>query len=321
LKTLVIIFIALLIVTASAQEIEVTETVGDIEIEINENGLVNVAQDMEIEAHEAIYQDGIIVPKAKFVEISDLNGSLEYDSIIAGDEEIINFYFSKPLNAGETKNITIKYSTEFFTNKQGDTWELSFSLRVSNKSVVKIIFPENVIISFTSSEILPSTYIENGRQVLELESEGDEVDFVCEYKFTEPPEMQPNLAINETENETTQEPWMPGGQDKNDDALIILAIIITLIILAAVVYHFKKSKKSKTVKPAILGVLDENEREVVELLQSKDAEITQAYIHKTTGMPKATLSKVMRRLEERNIVERRLSGRTNWVKLKEEVFG
>ncbi|ODS39310.1 MAG: hypothetical protein A7316_11100 [Candidatus Altiarchaeales archaeon WOR_SM1_86-2] len=314
-----LIFIALLIATTSAQEIEVTETIGDIELEINENGIVNVTQNIDLLAHATIYQYDITIPKAKAktVEISDLNGILEYDSISAGDEEIINFYFSKPLNAGEKRNIKIKYSTEFFTNKQGDTWELSFLLRVSNRSLVKGIFPENVIISFTSSEILPSTYIENGRQVLELKPEGDEIDFLCEYRFAE----QIPAIVNETKNETKKpEPETQEEPEKDNDALIIVTIIITLIILAVAIYHFKKPKKSRKVKSSILGVLDENEREVVELLQSKDAEITQAYIHKTTGMPKATLSKVMRRLEERNIVERRTKGRTNWVRLKEDVF-
>ena len=105
--------------------------------------------------------------------------------IDSGDEEIINFYFSKPLNAGEKRNIEIKYSTEFFTNKQGYLWELSFLLSVSNKSIVRVIFPENVVISFTSSEVVPSTYIENGRQILELEPAGDEIDFLCDYRFKE----------------------------------------------------------------------------------------------------------------------------------------
>ena len=209
---LVIVFVALIVfvpASASAQETEETElieTVGDIELEINENGIAAVTQNIGLLAQETIYQADTTIPraKAKTVEISDLSGSLEYDSTITGDEEIINYYFSSPLNAGEKRSITIKYSTEFFTNKQGGMWELSFFLTVSNKSVIKIKFPENVIISFTSSEVVPSTYIENNRQILELEPEGDDIDFLCEYKFMKTQEPIDEPGIIQTENETNE---------------------------------------------------------------------------------------------------------------------
>ena len=97
-----IILILLTFLSSSAQETvetELAETIGDIQLEINENGVVDVTQNMELLAHTVIYQADITIPRAKTVEISDPGGSLDYDSIDAGDEEIINFYFSKPLNA------------------------------------------------------------------------------------------------------------------------------------------------------------------------------------------------------------------------------
>ena len=76
----------------------------------------------------------------------------------------------------------------------------------------------------------------------------------------------------------------------------------------------------RMVKDSIKNVLDENERQVVEILEKSEGEITQAYVYKSTGIPKSSLSDVIKRLEKRNIIERKKEGRTNWLKLKEWVF-
>jgi len=76
----------------------------------------------------------------------------------------------------------------------------------------------------------------------------------------------------------------------------------------------------RAVKESILNVLDESEKAVVELLINSEDEITQAFIYKSTGIPKSSLSDTIKRLEKRNIIERKKEGRTNWLKLKEWVF-
>jgi DNA-binding transcriptional ArsR family regulator len=78
--------------------------------------------------------------------------------------------------------------------------------------------------------------------------------------------------------------------------------------------------KSKGVKESILNVLDESERIVVNMLEKAEDEITQAYVYKSTGIPKSSLSDTIKRLEKRNIIEIKKEGRTNWLKLKEWVF-
>ena len=80
-----------------------------------------------------------------------------------------------------------------------------------------------------------------------------------------------------------------------------------------------KSSGTK-VKESIKNVLDENERQVVEILEKAADEITQAYVYKSTGIPKSSLSDVIKRLERRKIIERKKEGRTNWLKLKDWVF-
>jgi uncharacterized membrane protein len=78
--------------------------------------------------------------------------------------------------------------------------------------------------------------------------------------------------------------------------------------------------KGRKIDASVLNMLDENEKKVVELIENADGEITQAYIYKSTGIPKASLSDLIKRLEKRNIIERRRDGRTNWINLQEWVF-
>jgi len=371
MKNKIIIFIALLAVVSAvvmAQEPEVSKTVTSIEMEVNENGLVKVTQNVELSAQAEVYQTDITIPGAKDIEIYDSSGSLEYDVIPSGNEETVNFYLSKPINPKERRTVTVIYSTDFFTNKQGSTWELSFTLSVMNGSTIKVTFPKNVIISFTSSEVVPSTYIEDNKQVLELESAGEEIDFLCEYRF-----LEAAAAVNEsvkpqvngTPGETQQKESRKNGtaaqelpqetpeaKKPGNYFLILLASAVIIIIIFAVLWYYSKSgkkesqiigEKEKTetekeegkekekekeikdtkpreVKSSIIKLLSENEKNIIEILEKSSGEVTQAYLYKSTKIPRSTLSKIMQTLEERNIIERRSEGKTRWVRLKEWVF-
>jgi uncharacterized membrane protein len=357
MKKKILIFIALLAIVSAvvmAQEPEVSKTVTSVEMEVNENGLVKVTQNVELSAQAEVYQSDITIPGAKDIEIYDSSGILEYDVIPSGNEEILNFYLSKPINPGERRTVTVIYSTDFFTSKQGSMWELSFILSVTNGSTIKVTFPKNVIISFTSSEVVPSTYIEGNRQVLELESAGEEIDFLCEYRF-----LEATAAVNESvkpQVNGTAAPELPQetpeGKKPGGYFLILLALAVMIIIIFAVLRYYSKSGKKespvigekektetkkeegkekekekevkdikpKEVKSSIIKLLSENERNIIEILEKSGGEVTQAYLYKSTKIPRSTLSKMMQTLEERNIIERRSEGKTRWVRLKEWVF-
>jgi uncharacterized membrane protein len=80
----------------------------------------------------------------------------------------------------------------------------------------------------------------------------------------------------------------------------------------------EKEKKRK-INQSIMKLMDENEQKVINILMNS-GETTQANVYKITQIPKATLSNIMRKLEERNIIERRIEGKVKWVKLKDWVF-
>ncbi|MCX6695329.1 MAG: hypothetical protein NTU61_03450 [Candidatus Altiarchaeota archaeon] len=78
-----------------------------------------------------------------------------------------------------------------------------------------------------------------------------------------------------------------------------------------------KRRGKRIVKDSVLKMLDEKELNVVKILESSDdEELTQAYVHKTTGIPKSSLSDIIKRLEKRNILETTSQGRIKWLKLQ-----
>ncbi|ODS38309.1 hypothetical protein BEH94_09745 [Candidatus Altiarchaeales archaeon WOR_SM1_SCG] len=120
-------------------------------------------------------------------------------------------------------------------------------------------------------------------------------------------------------------------------SLILALVLVTYLLIA----YLKRSKKQETKKepgledlypekevPAeeetkqinlsIMKLLDDNEKKIIDIL--KTGETTQANIYKITQIPKATLSNIMRKLEERNLIVRRAEGKVKWVKLKDWVF-
>jgi uncharacterized membrane protein len=82
----------------------------------------------------------------------------------------------------------------------------------------------------------------------------------------------------------------------------------------------KAVKGPRGIKESVRNVLDETELKVIDMLLKFEDEITQAYIYKTTGIPKSSLSDTIKRLEKRNVIDRRKDGRINWIKIKDWVF-
>ncbi|HEX54795.1 MAG: hypothetical protein DRO94_02590 [Candidatus Altiarchaeales archaeon] len=238
-----------------------------------------------------------IVPKQRI-----LNNRKEISANIPADRLNSNFIFS--------------YFTPAITSKNASTWAVSFTTSSTPRhTIVKINFPQySTIVSWDRTALF--TKIDNSLWVY---PQNTSFLFECTY---------------ETMQHLTQ--------DNNNNiylysligfSLLILVLLLVLYIFVSRKWKEKSGETSKTeedgeedkekktrIKSSILNVLDENERRIVEILEKFDEEVTQAYIYKTTGIPKATLSDIMRRLENRNIIKRRRDGRTNWVSLEDWVF-
>jgi uncharacterized membrane protein len=91
-------------------------------------------------------------------------------------------------------------------------------------------------------------------------------------------------------------------------------------LVDAPIQPVKAPKGPRRIKESVRNVLDETELKVIDMLLKFEDEITQAYIYKTTGIPKSSLSDTIKRLEKRNVIDRKKDGRINWIRIKDWVF-
>lgn len=68
------------------------------------------------------------------------------------------------------------------------------------------------------------------------------------------------------------------------------------------------------------NVLEKNEKKIIDYILEKEGQTTQADIYKKTGIPKSSLSDLIKRLDKRNIIKTSKKGRTKKIKLKSWVL-
>jgi uncharacterized membrane protein len=285
--------------------------INSINLQIHENGFVDVEEELEVNNTIA----SILAPRniLDLMILDSRGNSLQYDSASKDGMQLITFYLRSP----DERAIRLRYKTMDLTSKNASIWTLRFSaLSVPRHTIIKIVFPfGSEVISLRPKDIL--RYPQNLTSPLWLYPQITDFSFECDYATG---------------------PSTPQG----GDIYVYALAAMVLVIISLLIYIFFIKRRSReaileevaeepvdvrddkeegsNIKSSVLNVLEENERLVVEVIEKANDEITQAYVYKTTGIPKATLSDLMRRLETRNIIERRRDGRINWIKLQEWVF-
>lgn len=327
-----LIFIVILIHTISAQnnisnnilnQEAGISAINYINIEILDNGFATIEEEIIVNNTIA----SIFAPlQIDVLSISDSKNRLKYNLIQKDGRQLITFYLLSPMD----KTVRIRYNTQHITSKNGSIWTLKFLASATpHHTIVNVKFPANSNIMSLKPDI--PRYPANLSNPMWLYPQTNEFYFEMDYQ-------------------TTQS--VQGTQPSDMGILyIILTIILILFLILILLIKKKKSKKvviedkkivekeedktlseekkenldvevknKRKIKDSIIKMLDENEKKILEMLESSEDEITQAYVYKTTNIPKATLSDIMQRLEKRNIIERRRDGRISWIKLKDWVF-
>jgi len=214
-----------------------------------------------------------------------------------------------------------------------------------SKTVIRVKLPEGSKLTSITPESVLRTYVEDGFWVYPQETN---YNFTAEYQY--------NGVKSPLATTTLPAPWPGNISNRTLYGLIMAVMALVAISATVLYIRSKfKAKKvegermtvnvvsdlvdeskndgasvsydidsasntprgAKRVKESILNMLDENEISIIRLLEeSTDDEVTQAYIYKTTGIPKSSLSDILKHLEKRNMIERREEGRLKWIKFK-----
>ena len=156
---------------------------------------------------------------------------------------------------------------------------------------------------------------ESSAKPTRVESDGQYIKLVWEESDVSKNFKMASLAVFNREAD-------PGVFSDLKTNIMLLSLILIIIgqIIYLVVYRKSRIKQIETKlsrKFSVEEQLKEDETQIVNVLKMKEGQTSQGTLRVVTGMPKATLSKLLSELEARNVIYKEKNGKKNMVSLKE----
>ena len=286
--------------------------------------LINISYSADIKTYQAAFN---IVDNTIVVEVDALFNESEtgiYSFELPADYDALSVYVdSKPVSPNVTGNlleielnknskIRFNYITEEFIDKTNFLMNMKLDFDVDNL-VVKLVLPEGASLKkpikesdLTSGSIYPkpTKATTDGRSLIfywlvKDFKQGDEISV-----FTQ---IEPR---------------------RNISGLFVLFAGIILIITGIFFYIIKKKPKAKVriAKPKARVIvrkedlvekhLKPDEEQIINVLKKREGRCEQGTLRVVTGFSKATLSRLLKELEDRKVIYKEKRGKKNLVFLK-----
>lgn len=198
-------------------------------------------------------------------------------------------------------SFTVSYVTDELTSKNGSEWVLSYDfyrLRDFDTVIFTLTLPENTFLRYFSPDSI--VYSEGGMIKIDWDIGEDESskNILVRYSFKQAPD---------------------GMIDLSYIYIIIPVIIIALLVLLQKrrKFRIKHKKDFSSGQKDLMHTLTENEKAIVSELFKSKKPITQKKLTMTTGIPKATMSRTLKKLEAKKLIEIKDYGTTKMIVLTE----
>ena len=213
-------------------------------------------------------------------------------------EESSKYYLIKINSAN---NLSIKYITQSMVSKSKNRYSFVSRNYLNKMQNVRLVLPESAVILedglvFPEPDLISS----DGRSIILTWNDYNEKQIIVDYEFLKDKKFIQYSII-----------------------LIIIIIFALYLILQRKIFKRKikklkgKNKKTNTKSEAIEEHLIESEKAIIsELKKSEKNQLWQKHLQTKTGFSKAKLSRVVRNLESRNLIQKIPMGNTNKIKLK-----
>ena len=254
-------------------------------------------------AREKIDIEFTALQDASQVEYSLLNKPenlvvYEGDNVISYEitnNEFYNIVINKDVTNGQTYRLRLEFDIKGLVSQLDDKYIFSFRYEPSEKLSnlnLDVNLPRGFVLSDLESAVSPSGY--NVRT--------DGKDIQLSWNLRDVSTEQSFIIIYER------------GIISNSGLITGLIIAsIALVAIIGVILFYRKEKKD-----VVSGVLSGDENRIMSMIES-NVEITQKQVVKDTGFSKAKVSKIIRRLEEKGIVEKIPYMATNKLKIKNKI--
>jgi uncharacterized membrane protein len=296
-----------LVIILGASQVSMAQTVTtknpeirfyNIDIRINDQGRSYVSQTMTFMNPETVFSFKILGRVENFKATSNA-GPVDCSVSVSGISDV-----SCQMNLTETqKELKITFETTDFVksldNKMLFSGDLSTKTKIDDISVTLRLPPGVLLVGEeVSSSIL--SYTNNASAHIG----GDSIIVIWKLVGFSPDNPLKLEVLYEKVNSLSFSSLIP---------YILLGGVFAVVLGFIIIRHLKKTDE------VVLSVLDEYERKIVDII-SKGGEIKQKKIVELTDLSKAKVSRVIKSLAERGIIEVEHSGRTNRVKLSKKPF-
>ncbi len=206
--------------------------------------------------------------------------------------------------------------TDKLTSKQAENWEVNFTITgYFTEFSATIYLPQTARLSKIEVSKDLSYYINAENESLAIEVEGFDIDdpsLAINYKLAAP---QPKLVIEKY------------------SIFIFITVLISILALGFWKWRGKQKEGESFLKTEseevvltpemqkVIETLNENERQVLDVLLKHKGRLTQAKIRHETGIPKSSLTGIINALQRKKIVNKIKYGRVNVIELSSWFLG
>jgi uncharacterized membrane protein len=300
-KTVILLcFVLFAIVSPSAKAVGLDYY--RIESVINEDNTVD--NTIGIEFDSPIYHLDYILD----FKIYDFNVTGEFDAFCevnsAGKETVISCDF-----VGMTRDnnlVTMTFQTRDVVKRMGDSMQYVINYPVAfdiKKALIVVKLPPNAALSEES--INQSIFPQNG----EITTDGKSIIVFWNMKDIEPGN---NLQFSVSYN-------LPVARGPFFEAIIVGSTLLIILTMIGMAFYMKKTpsrEQTDTANKIVSSILNQDEKKIIEALKNHEGNMIQRVIVRETEFSKAKVSRLIKNLKERNLVDVEPLGRKNRVKLK-----
>tara|TARA_Y100000310_G_scaffold340387_1_gene435947 strand:+ start:2268 stop:3104 length:837 start_codon:yes stop_codon:yes gene_type:complete len=216
--------------------------------------------------------------------VYDSHGDLNY-SLVDG------IFYIEP----REESFTLQYVSDSLTSKINESWELNYKRDyVSDKIVVSVVLPGDSFVDY----VYPRGYHVKTplNNVVDFY---DSKDVIVGYSF----ELESLPVANPV--------------DKSDPLSYLHLVLFLAALVLGVLIFFKSRKKISPGQKDILNTLSEKEEGIIRLVLEHNGRMGQSKIRSSIGLPKATLSRNLKNLQSKGLIEVREVGHSNVVLLSD----
>ncbi len=204
-------------------------------------------------------------------------------------------------NYPQLQNIT---SSQEFTTKKGKFWILNITTKENlDTFLFELILPEGSTTNYIKTT--PTFRIENKDNKIHLIGTGENKPLTLIVQY----QVKPQITTT-AQNNLTNFLW-----------LFLIVVILILAITAGIKFSKTNQKeinnKEETSESKIdLSILPQRQQDIINILKEK-GKITQKQLENLMQIPKSSVSRNVKTLEIKHIIEKQQIGNTNYLSLKE----